>query len=74
MQEVEIWRISVVGQPGPKKKKVHETSILMEKSWAQWCMPIIPTMVGSLKQDDCGPGWPGQKARPYLKNNQSKED
>jgi hypothetical protein len=27
-------------------------------------------MAGSVKQEDCGPGWPGEKMRPYLKNNQ----
>jgi hypothetical protein len=35
-------------------------------------MLIIPATVGSIKQKDHGLGWPGQKTRPYLENNQSK--
>jgi hypothetical protein len=30
-------------------KKVHETPILIEKSWAWWHVPIIPEMAGSIK-------------------------
>jgi hypothetical protein len=30
-------------------------------------------MSGSLKWEDQDPGWPGQKARHYLQNNQSKK-
>jgi hypothetical protein len=29
--------------------------------------------MGSLENEDSGPGQPGQKARPYLQNNQSKK-
>jgi hypothetical protein len=32
-----------------------------EKSWAWWCRPVIPMMVGSMKCVDHGPGWPEQK-------------
>jgi hypothetical protein len=31
------------------------------------------TMAQSLKSKDHSPGWPGQKARPCLQNNQSKK-
>lgn len=34
--------------------------------WAQWPVPVIPGLQGSM------PGWPGLKVRPYQKNNQSK--
>jgi hypothetical protein len=45
-----------------------------QKSWAWWCTPVSPVMVGSVKQENCGPGWPGQKkSRLYLQNNQSKK-
>jgi hypothetical protein len=30
-------------------------------------------MVRNLKQEDHGPGQPGQKVRPYLQKNQSKK-
>jgi hypothetical protein len=36
-------------------------------------MPIIPETAENIKQEDSGPGWPGQKVRPYLQNNQSKK-
>jgi hypothetical protein len=36
-------------------------------------MPVIPAMAGSVKKEDWGPGQPGQKMRPYVKNNQSKK-
>jgi hypothetical protein len=29
--------------------------------------------VGSLRKEGYSPGWPNQKERPYLKNNQSKK-
>jgi hypothetical protein len=35
-------------------------------------MPVIQAMVRGITKDDCGPGQPGQKARPSLQNNQSK--
>jgi hypothetical protein len=45
----------------------------VEKSWAWvwWHVFAIPAMAGSIKQD-CGPGWPELKVRPYLKNNEQK--
>jgi hypothetical protein len=33
----------------------------------------IPVSAGSTKEKDHEPGWPGQKEKPYLQNNQSKE-
>jgi hypothetical protein len=33
-------------------------------------MPVILVTGRKHKIGDCGPGWPGQKVRPYLKNNQ----
>jgi hypothetical protein len=40
MQEDEIRRIVVLGQPGPKKKKKSQNPISTEKSW-RWfiCLP-----------------------------------
>jgi hypothetical protein len=32
-----------------------------------------PSFVGKHTQEDCGPGWPGHKMRPYLKNSQCKK-
>jgi hypothetical protein len=32
-------------------------------------VPSILEMVGSLKLEDLGAGWPGQKARLFLQNN-----
>jgi hypothetical protein len=34
--------------------------------------PVTPVMMGSIKQEDHGPGKPEQKARSYLQNKQSK--
>jgi hypothetical protein len=31
-------------------KKVHETPISTEKSWAWWYMPVIPVMAGSINR------------------------
>lgn len=33
----------------------------------------IPALEGSIKQQYYNPGWPEQKTRPYLQNNQSKQ-
>jgi hypothetical protein len=30
-------------------------------------MSAIPVTVGSIKQETCGPGWPGQKLSPIAK-------
>jgi hypothetical protein len=38
----------------------------VEKNWAWWHLPVIPAT------EDCLLGWPGQKARTYVKNNQKK--
>jgi hypothetical protein len=45
----------------------------MKKSKAWWCKPVIPVIMGSAKQKDCGLGQPRQKERPYLQNNQNKQ-
>jgi hypothetical protein len=29
-------------------------------------MPVIPVIVGIIKQEYCGPGWPGQKVRDSI--------
>jgi hypothetical protein len=43
--EAEIRKSIVPGQLG---KIVCETPILVEKSWAQWCIPVIQATVRSL--------------------------
>jgi hypothetical protein len=70
MQEFEIARIVVPGQPGQKRKKISKI-YLDRKRWVWRHASVIPLLVGSLEQD-CGPGQPGQKVRPCLQNNQSK--
>jgi hypothetical protein len=45
----------------------------MEESWTWWCAPVILAMVGSVKYEGLGPSWSGQKVRPYLQNNESRE-
>jgi hypothetical protein len=53
--------------------KISETPITTEKSWAWWHVPIISVTVGGIKWEEHGLGWPGQKSRPHLQNNQSKK-
>jgi hypothetical protein len=53
MQEAEIGRIPILGQPTQKSL---QDSISMEKSRALWHMPGIPVTAGSLKWDDHSPG------------------
>jgi hypothetical protein len=67
--EGEVRRIMVPSQPGQTQfLKSH----LNGKSWVCWCVPVIPATVGRKhKQEDGIPGWPGQKTRPYLQDNQS---
>jgi hypothetical protein len=36
-------------------------------------MPVIPAMIGKHKWENHSPSQPGQKARPYFQNNQSKK-
>jgi hypothetical protein len=36
-------------------------------------VPVIPASLGSIKQEDCSPGWPWQNVKYYFKNNQSKK-
>jgi hypothetical protein len=61
MKEAEIRKITVPGQPRPKKKKKK-----FVRSPSQ-CPPAILMTAGSIKQEFHSPGWPGQKARPYIK-------
>jgi hypothetical protein len=68
-----IRRIVVPGHPW---QKVCETliSLKKKKKSCAWChTPVIPVTLRSLKQEDLGPGWPRQKSRPYLQNNQRKK-
>jgi hypothetical protein len=51
-------------------EKVLETLHQSVKNWVQWCEPVIPAM---WKYEDCGPGLPGHKVKPYLKNNQKQK-
>jgi hypothetical protein len=44
-------------------KKVFETSLSVGKSWA---MMGISGTAGNMKKEDCCPGEPGQKVRPYI--------
>jgi hypothetical protein len=71
MQEAEIGRTVVLGQP---RQKSLQDSISMEKSWAWWHMSATPATAGSIKWEDHDQGWPRQNMRPYLQNNQSKKD
>jgi hypothetical protein len=46
---------------------------LNEKKLGVWHVPVIPVTVGVVNRENCGPDWPGQKARPCLQNNQGKK-
>jgi hypothetical protein len=65
----------VPDQPGQKKNlKDTPHPITTGKRWDDGLWPVVPEMAGSLKLvHDCGPGWPGQKARLNLQNIQSKK-
>jgi hypothetical protein len=65
----EIRRIVVPGQP---RKKVQETPI-STNSWVGCGVPVIPAIVGRIKQQDFCPGWLGQKAKLCFQNNHSKK-
>jgi hypothetical protein len=67
--KVEIGRVEVWGQPRKKFTKPH----LNRKSWVWWHAPVTLATAGSVKYEAHSPGWPGQKVRPYLKNNQRKK-
>jgi hypothetical protein len=58
-------------QDSSNKKSLRDP-ISREKSWAWQCTPVIPVKAESIKYQ--GPSWLGQKAAPYLQNNQSKKD
>jgi hypothetical protein len=46
---------------------------LNRKIWAWWQALMIPKTIGSIKWEDHNPGQPGQKVRPCLQNNQTKQ-
>jgi hypothetical protein len=64
---LEMQKIEVQDQP---RQKVHETHP-PTPHLNQWLAPVIPA-TQEHKQKDCSPGQAGQKARPYLENNQSE--
>jgi hypothetical protein len=59
--EAETGRNMVPGQPRTKKK-----------NWAWWYASIIPATAGSINRRIMDQASLGEKARPSLKNNQSK--
>jgi hypothetical protein len=65
--EAEVRRIMVQGQSG---QKVWET--LSQLTAHMVACACHPNYIEGWDQEDHGPSWIGQKARPYLKNNQSK--
>jgi hypothetical protein len=69
IQEAEIRRISIPGQPG---QKVHKTPISIN-DWAWWCMPIIPAMQRGTNRRILVQASPGINLRSYLKNNQCEK-
>jgi hypothetical protein len=44
--ETEIRRITVIGQLGQESS---QDPISMEKSWAWWCVPVVPETAKSIK-------------------------
>jgi hypothetical protein len=68
MWEAEIMRIMDSGKPGQK------TNFLRPLSQGRKAgrVNVILATAGSVKEEDCSPGWPGQQTRPYPQNNQSK--
>jgi hypothetical protein len=50
-----------------------KTSPPKEKNWARWYTPVTPATVGNVNRRFVFQSRPGRKARPYLKNNQSKK-
>jgi hypothetical protein len=55
--------------PEQPREKLHETPFQWKKTWVWWHRPVTPGTSGSIKQEDFSPGWPGEKAIPYLQNN-----
>jgi hypothetical protein len=49
-----------------------QDTISTEKKLGLVNVPVIPPITGIIKEN-CGPGPPGQKVRPYLQNNQRKK-
>jgi hypothetical protein len=70
--KAEIGRIVVSGQPGQKKKKFVRSHLKAKKlsMVAYACHPSYSGKSWSRRHD---PGWPRQKVRPYLQNNQKKK-
>jgi hypothetical protein len=67
--KAEIKRITFPGQPG--QMKVCQISSEWKTLGILVCA-CHPSMIGSVSLDS-SLGWPGQKVRPYLQNNQSKK-
>jgi hypothetical protein len=66
--EAEIRSITVLGQPGQKFASSH--LILKKKSWAWWCISVIPATREAETGKDLIQGQPWAKSlRLYLKNN-----
>jgi hypothetical protein len=66
MSKAEIGRIILPKQAGQKSL---QDPHLNEKRLGVVACPCHPSHGG--KPEIGGPGWPGQKARPYVQNNQS---
>jgi hypothetical protein len=62
-KKVEIWKITVWGQPRQKACETPSQPITV-------CSSVIPSYVGKHRQEDFSLGQTKHKARPYLKNNQ----
>jgi hypothetical protein len=63
-----IWRITVPGQPRQKFTEIPS----QQKKSRMWCYTLSSHYSGKCKMENQHPGQPGQKARLYLKNKQSK--
>jgi hypothetical protein len=54
--------------------KVCEIPSQWKKAWVWGFIPVSPFIAGIMSKRVHGPGWLGQKEKPYFKNNQSKKD
>jgi hypothetical protein len=61
VSEGEIGRITVQGQLGQKLSK---TPMIVSQAW--WHVPVIPAVGETIGRSEVSPG---QRVRPYLKNN-----
>lgn len=67
--EAEIVKIMVPSKP--EQKNVCETPISMIKGQTWWCVPVIPAVVGSIKQEDHNSDQPSKK-QALCQNQQRK--